>query len=269
MAWNGKILGAVIGSMFGWGGTIIGVIVGHLYDQGVLGSNNGSAFGFGGQAHLQADFFNCTFAIMGFIAKSDGRVSAKEIHLTQKIMQQLNLDADAKRRAIHEFSRGKQADFDYMAELNAFRRACWRRPRLLKAFLDVQLQIAYADGMSKEKHEALRCVFRSLGISDSGFRHFERQFTARSHYHQQGGGQSGFGPVSQKRKLADAYVILDVDEKAPDADVTKAYRRLMSKNHPDRLMAQGVPPEMIQLATQKTQEIKSAYDVIKEARGIS
>jgi len=58
-----------------------------------------------------------------------------------------------------------------------------------------------------------------------------------------------------------------VDPKASDAEVKKAYRRLMSQNHPDKLVARGLPEEMMKVATEKTQEIKAAYEQVKAARG--
>jgi DnaJ like chaperone protein len=48
----------------------------------------------------------------------------------------------------------------------------------------------------------------------------------------------------------------------------KAYRRLMSENHPDKLIAKGVPDEMIKIATERSQEISNAYEVIRNARGM-
>jgi DnaJ like chaperone protein len=69
--------------------------------------------------------------------------------------------------------------------------------------------------------------------------------------------------------LKDAYNMLYVEKSASDAEVKKAYRRQMNKHHPDKLTARGMPEEMIKLATEKTQEIKSAYDLIKKQRGMS
>jgi len=61
--------------------------------------------------------------------------------------------------------------------------------------------------------------------------------------------------------------LLDVEKSAEKAEVKRAYRKLMSQHHPDKLVAKGLPPEMIKLATEKTQHIRSAYDLIKESRG--
>jgi len=61
---------------------------------------------------------------------------------------------------------------------------------------------------------------------------------------------------------------LGVDAKATDAEVKKAYRRLLSQHHPDKLVSKGLPEEMMKIASQKTHEIKQAYDVIKKKRDL-
>jgi DnaJ like chaperone protein len=66
--------------------------------------------------------------------------------------------------------------------------------------------------------------------------------------------------------LASAYEILEVDTQATDEEVSKAYRRQLSKHHPDKLKANGLPESMLEHAKQRTQQIIEAYDVIKAAR---
>ena len=67
--------------------------------------------------------------------------------------------------------------------------------------------------------------------------------------------------------VADACELLGVDASNDKSTVKRAYRKMMSQHHPDKLVAKGLPPEMIKLATEKTQHIKAAYELIKEARG--
>ena len=54
--------------------------------------------------------------------------------------------------------------------------------------------------------------------------------------------------------------------KCSDIELKKAYRRQMNQHHPDKLVAKGLPEEMIDIATEKTQAIKAAYDLIKQQR---
>ena len=67
--------------------------------------------------------------------------------------------------------------------------------------------------------------------------------------------------------LRDAYAVLGVESKDDKATVKRAYRRLMSQHHPDKLVSRGLPEEMIQLATDKTQHIQKAYEKVKESKG--
>ena len=82
--------------------------------------------------------------------------------------------------------------------------------------------------------------------------------TAELHHRRQGDGRI---------TLNDAYAVLDIQENAGDAEVKKAYRRLTSQHHPDKLVSKGLPEEMMKIATQKTHEIRQAYECIKEHRG--
>ena len=67
--------------------------------------------------------------------------------------------------------------------------------------------------------------------------------------------------------VSEAYKMLALDKTADKNEVKRAYRKMMSQHHPDKLVAKGLPPEMIKLATEKTQHIRAAYDLIKESRG--
>ena len=74
------------------------------------------------------------------------------------------------------------------------------------------------------------------------------------------------GPAAEEPTLDQAYAVLGVAPKATDAEVTRAYRRLLSQHHPDKLVSKGLPEEMIKLATEKTHEIRQAHETITRAR---
>ncbi len=274
MNWTGKITGGLIGLFLGKPiFIIIGLILGHLYDIGWLSR----LFGFRTpgqqrQQKVQSVFFDCTFTIMGHIAKCDGRVSENEIRIAQNMMDQMNLDANMKREAIRLFNEGKSPDFNLDAALSKLKRACWYRPSLLRFFLETQIQMAYADGknISDKKRQVLQYICQHLGVSGLNFSYFENRYRAEQHYQQgyqqQGGGYQQRAQYRPGQSLNDAYKVLGVSSSASDAEIKKAYRRLMSQHHPDKLIAKGLPPEMIKMATQKTQQIKKAYEQICAAR---
>ena len=69
--------------------------------------------------------------------------------------------------------------------------------------------------------------------------------------------------------VKDYYTLLKIEPNADLATIKKAYRKLMSQHHPDKLMAQGVPAEMLELAKRRTQDIQAAYELIKQRRSRS
>lgn len=261
MRWNGKIIGAIIGLLSGHPvGVLIGLAIGHLWDIGffsrIIQKNFAADTG-----RIQRVFFDTTFSIMGFLAKADGRVSQSEIRAAEAIMQQMELNAEMRLEAIRLFSQGKQPEFDWVTAMANLKSACWQNPNLLRTFLEIQIQIAGAEGqISPGKWSALQKICAELGIHGAMF----DQFTGHNRSHQQYQHSHRF---SSGPPLAEAYQTLNVDAGASDADIKKAYRRLLSQNHPDKLMSQGLPPEMIKLANERTQKIKKAYETIKKARG--
>jgi DnaJ like chaperone protein len=68
--------------------------------------------------------------------------------------------------------------------------------------------------------------------------------------------------------MAQCYAELEVEANATDQEVKKAYRRQMSRHHPDKLVANGLPESMAQVAKEKTQRIQEAYEAIRAARGM-
>lgn len=265
MRWNGKITGLVIGLLTGHPvGIVLGLVVGHLYDIGLFDKLFQKNLRTQSQ-QVQHVFFDTTFSVMGYLAKADGRVSEREIRAAEQVMQQMDLNADMKREAIRLFNEGKQPDFNLAAAIQQLKSACWQYPNLLRTFLEIQIQIANAEGqLSSAKRAALQNIFRELGVAGFMFEQFEQQAHAQQNY-QRYYQQPRPDPA---KHLADAYQILGLAAAAGDAEVKKAYRRLLSQHHPDKLMSQGLPPEMIKLANERTQKIKSAYETIKKARGL-
>jgi DnaJ like chaperone protein len=84
-----------------------------------------------------------------------------------------------------------------------------------------------------------------------------------------GGSWDGARATSARHRLDDAYEALGVDASATDAEIKRAYRRLMNENHPDKLASKGLPESMREIAEERTREISIAYKLIKEARGFA
>lgn len=269
MSWWGTALGGAFGFMLGGPlGALFGAALGRRFDQGLNGMGDYQAR-IGEQERVQAAFFTATFAVMGHLAKADGQVSKDEIRLAEQVMTRMNLNADMRSTAIKLFDEGKSDDFDLDAVLEQFRRECHRRRNLLQMFLEIQLHACYADGaLHAEEARVLQHICTRLGFSRQEFAHIEALVKAAREFGG-AGGQAGQRPgaAPSYNRLAEAYRVLGVNRDASDAEIKTAYRRLMNQHHPDKLVAKGLPEEMIALATEKTQEIKAAYDTVKAARG--
>ena len=269
MKWWGKLLGGALGYVLGdITGLIIGFLIGHYLLDRKKGSfySGGIDFGRAAQERTQKAFFNATFSVLGHISKADGRVSPEEIQLAEQVMQQMRLRKEQRSAAIDLFNQGKQADFNLDEALIEFRDSCRGKIALIQMFIEIQLQAVYADGKKNigEEH-VLQQICSVLGYPTALLSQLESMLFASRRSRQSYNTNHAY--ASSSSALEDAYKIIGVDKSSSDAEIKKAYRRLMSQNHPDKLIAKGLPDEMIEIATNKTQEIQKAYDLIVESRG--
>ncbi len=273
MNWTGKLIGALLGFILSRRplGVLIGMILGHFYDLRMAG---GGAAARVDPALVRATFFRATFSIMGHVAKSDGRVSEQDIVASRRIFRQFNLGEADTRAAMECFTQGKDSGFDAAAVLAELLHACRGRGDLLRMFLEIQMRAALmGDGMQGVTRETLLRVAESLGIGIIEFAHLETVLRLQGHGTAYGRGSAGHGPppdasAAGRDALAGAYEVLDVPRTATDAEVKRSYRRLMSQNHPDKLVARGLPESMLEVAKQKTQAIQAAFERIRESRGM-
>ncbi|MGE0029663.1 MAG: co-chaperone DjlA [Steroidobacteraceae bacterium] len=271
MNWIGKLIGALLGFLFTRRatGVLLGMILGHLYDQYAARGGTSRA----DLATVRATFFRAAFSVMGHVAKSDGRVSEQDIAAARRIFRQFNLNDADTRAAMGFYTQGKDAAFDLAGTLQELAAACRGREEVLRMFLEIQMRAALlGDGMHGAVRSTLQRVAASLGISALEFAHLETLLRLQAY-----AGAGGYGPAGGARpgpaaggadQLAEAYEILGVPRTATDAEVKRAYRKLMSENHPDKLVARGLPESMLEVAKQKTQAIQAAWERVRESRGM-
>lgn len=265
MSWSGKLIGALIGYWLGrWPGLMIGLVLGHLYDahRQRLASQ---WFHSVPREQLEAVFSRTTFAVMGHLAKADGRVSEAEIAAAERVMAHMALTPEQRRAAMRWFTEGKSPDFPLDQTLDEFRGLFrWRQGTILM-FLEIQLQAALADRkLGPEPERLLRHILDRLGFPPQTLDQLLAMMRGAQHYYEYA--RSGQARRPAQPPLAEAYAVLGLSETATDAEVKRAYRKLMSQHHPDKLSAKGIPKEMINLAKEKVQEINLAYDQITKAR---
>lgn len=264
LRWTGKLVGGMIGMLtLGPFGAALGLILGHRYDENGAAARSGASPGAGASAVVIGErFFRGTFRIMGHVAKADGRVSEQEIAAARAVMAELRLDPEQVRAAIECFTEGKQAGFDLRAELAGLREVCAGRPDLLRIFLEIQLRAALTGSdLRGPSRDLMLRMARELGISRIELAHAEAVLRIR---------RGTFGAQAPRTSLSEqldqAYRVLETRASASDEEVAKAYRRQLSRHHPDKLKANGLPDSMIEHAKQRTQQIIEAYEVVRRAR---
>lgn len=266
MSWWGKVIGGSLGFVVGGPiGALLGGVIGHTFDKGLSGLDGMSPLPNGAnQERVQAAFFTATFSIMGRIAKADGQVSQEEIDQAMQVMARMQLNDEQTSAAQKLFSEGKSEDFDYRSVTQQLRKECGRQVNLLQMFMEIQLSTALADGdLHPNEQSILMEVAEILGFNRRQFEQLLAMVSAQQRFHYEGGSARQQAPAYN---LSDAYDVLGVSPSCSDAELKKAYRRLISQHHPDKLVSKGLPEEMMKMATEKTREIKEAYEFIKQQR---
>ena len=256
-----KIVGVVVGFMvLGFLGAIIGFFIGAAIDRNI-------AYGAGAINPLsnpqrQAIFIETLFLLKGKLAKADGQISQAEIDHTEQIIRQLGMTAEHRKAAIELFKQGASAEYDTKSQVSEFLRVCGNTHNLKQILLVYLIVLALSDGRIDAAEESLLCeIAQQLGYSAEMFKRLMEMVLSQAHFAGAGGGQ----PVTASA-LEDAYKALGVSQDSTDQEVKRAYRKLMSQYHPDKLMGQGLPEDMIAVATQQAQEVQVAYDLITKSR---
>lgn len=258
MSWLGKILGGLFGlKVFGPFGAILGIYLGHLVDRqetyGSMPRMEKAKFRFQKVASLQernAVFFSCVFSMLAKLARADGAISADEIEVVERFMQNdLNLDPQRQKMAKNIFRAARESDKSFTAYAKDFHQTFQGDRTMLENLLDILLRLSLADGkIVQAEEELLRDAARIFGLG--GFA-FERMRSTHS-------------AVPNRE-----YAILGCSPDASPAEIKRRYRTLVKENHPDALRAMGQPEEFAKISAQKFREIQEAYESIKERKGFS
>lgn len=282
---TGKIAGVIFGILLTRNilGALAGLYLGYLFDNALrrmTDKQNVENWLESGDSK-QSIFFYTTFSVMGHVAKASGRVTSEHIQTASLFMDKMRLTDAQKEEAKDAFREGKLPGFPLNAKLRLFKQHFGHRSDLQQFFLDILIQTAYSDSvLEKKEYEVLLKIAKQLGYS----KHFlgqmismwEAEVRFQAHKQKQNEKYKKYDRRSQHQEqqrqdtspsLQDAYALIGASERDSSREIKRAYKRLMAQNHPDKLVAKGLPPELMELAKQKTQDIQAAYDLIKKARG--
>jgi len=256
----------------GFVGFFVGSFISFKLSGGLLGqlSGFGNVGGVTGiKTEKQSVFFQTVFTLMGKLAKADGRVSEVEIAHVEKFMTQLNMSPKNRKKAISHFQIGSKPDYEIDTVIEKFLNVTASSPNLKQMLMVYLLRVAAADGQLNQKEtDLMREVSQKVGYSEQQFAQLMAMLQGQDQF---AGGQYQRGSGANYTSVdavAAAYQALGVSKDDSDAEIKKAYRRLVREYHPDKLMGQGLPEEMIKEATERSQEIQTAYDTIKKSRGM-
>ena len=241
----GKIVGGAAGFAIGGPlGALLGAVTGHAVDRMAGGAATASEEA---PDNTKKIAFTIGVIVLGAkMAKADGVVTQDEIAAFKRVFQIPSEETDNVARIFNMARKDARGFEPYARQIAAMFRD---RRAVLEELLQCLFQIAKADGAIHPKELAyLREVATLFGFSDSEFEAIRA---------------AEIGP-----DRGDPYHILGVDRQADNEAIRTAYRRLTRENHPDRLMAQGVPPEFVEIANKRMAAINAAYDRIKKERGI-
>jgi DnaJ like chaperone protein len=266
MPYLGKIIGTMIGLATGkpWI-ALIGLVLGHQFDKGFA-----ERFSYVGRDNfdprldrLPESFVKALFQTMGHLAKADGRVTEDEIRATRALMHRLGLGPSKIRQAIEWFDGGKQEHFSLVSTLRQLRQQSARRVEMRGLFVRLLMEVSLSkDRLHKRERALYWTVCTELGIGRVELAQLEAMIRA-----QRGFRRSPQGNADAAR-VRGAYQALGIGESSSNAEIKKAYRRLMNKNHPDKLASQNPDAAAIAEAERRTREIRGAYEMLKARRSI-
>lgn len=266
MPYLGKIIGTVAGLASGrpWI-ALLGFILGHQFDRGFadrfagLGRDGSSAY----FDVLPDGFIRTLFQTLGHLAKADGRVTEDEIRATRALMHRLNLKPEQIRQAVNWFESGKPRSFPLLQSMQQLRQEYARKAEQRVLFLHLVMEVLLAkSAMHRSERALIWAICRELDIGRVELAQMEAMLRA-----QRGFRKSPQGDADATR-LDNAYRVLGVNRSASNEEVKRAYRRLMNKNHPDKLVADNPDSNQIAEAERKTREVRVAYEMLKARRSI-
>jgi DnaJ like chaperone protein len=198
-------------------------------------------------ATRQVAFTVAAIALGAKMAKADGLVTRDEVDAFKQVF---HVPADEMKNVGRIFDQARKSSLGYEAYAEQIGGMFKRQPTVLEELLDGLFHIAKADGQVPEAEiEYLRGVAIIFGFDSAKFARIRA---------------SHLGPDK-----TDPFTVLGVAHDAPNAEIKAAYRKLVRDNHPDRLIAKGMPKEFVDVATDKLAAINSAYDRVARERGIT
>jgi len=266
--------GKLIGVGLGWfttgdvPGVLIGLGLGYIVDNCVFSVNRSysSQNDSVDLAQVQKEFFIATFSVMGYVDELVSRPHHQIYDTLNKVAVRLNLSDEVFQEAADLYCEGMSSEFNLNKVILPFYAACHSQKFLLEKFLEMQLHAAFdGNSLHPDRQAALLDICLALELTEEDFERILDAIKAEYQYDKNGDRSVIFYSDSSV-SLDDAYNMLNISSNASNDEIKKAYRRLTNMHHPDKLIAKGLPEEILKLSENKTREIRMAYERIRELR---
>jgi DnaJ like chaperone protein len=255
----GGIAGAAFGSFLSGAGTRVNFT--EMPGQDRYSSMYGTRMN--RSQHSQMTFFVGAFSMLAKLASVDGYVSQKERRKIEEFMDNnLNLDAATKISAFRIFDTAVNAPETFYQFANQFYKEFRYQSQLMELMIDIMLGVAQEDsGISTEEETLIIDAVHIFRLDDSLYSRLKAKYTGNYRTYSS-------STYSQKTSSETEYTILGCNPSDSDDKLKKAYRKLVSEYHPDKISSQGLPEEFQKVAKAKFIDIQNSWDKIKKERGI-
>ena len=281
--WWGKIIGAFFGFLIaGPIGALFGLLIGNFFDRGLVEHFSKPFWHYYNEKDINTKevFFQSLFLLLGHIAKTDGRVSETDIKYAKEVMERMGLRSENKKLAQNYFNEGKSKNFNIYDTLNELQKAIGKKPNLIRLFIETQFQYIRKTGPNFAKIDILNNILSSMRLAPlhqqgnfgDGFSWYETRQQKQQRYDNSQSSQNSsrrqtYNSWQSSSYIDDCYKILGVNPEASQAEVKRAYRKKISLNHPDKLIAKKASEAEIKTANLKTTQIRKANEDIKIRKG--
>ncbi len=245
----GKIVGGAAGFAIGGPiGALLGAVAGHAVDKMAETSKvppSGEGAELGDDATKQIAFTIGVIVLGAKLAKADGKVTHDEVAAFKEVF---HIPPEEMKNVGRLFNQARKDARGFEPYAKQVGRMFEHNPAVLGELLDGLFHIARADGqVTPDEVEYLEQVARIFGLDELQWEQVRN---------------ANMGPDE-----SDPYAIIGVSRADGDDVIKAAHRKLVQENHPDRLVAQGMPQEFIDLANERLAKINAAYDRIRQQRG--
>lgn len=206
---------------------------------------------------------NAMFMVLGRLAKMDGRVTQAEIDYANQVMQRMALSSEKRQLAIVAFNRGKYPDSNLAESMALAVKVIGRRSALAKLILQIQCEAAYLKGNLRLKDKMLlRDVAEQLGYSKSEFLAIASASQSERYQRFDANPRGEFSKPQGRSFLQNAYRVLQLEPDVEDGEIRRAYLRMMSRYHPDKLASKNASDDALRQAQENAMAIRSAYEAL-------